>query len=138
MLSEDNFQRPLQFVVKLRMADVLLHLDSVQQASDLVDGVMAMVKVLQLFLDKICTWQQYSKLLSYLLQVLNQGDVFVQALAYFQNAKCLLARANQFTKRSKGSPPEPQRELTKRNSLFQVYELLRHALRGTDLKMSEP
>ncbi|KAG0353547.1 anaphase promoting complex subunit 5 [Podila minutissima] len=104
MLSEDNFQRPLQFVVKLRMADVLLHLDSVQQASDLVDGVMAMV--------------------------LNQGDVFVQALAYFQNAKCLLARANQFTKRSKGSPPEPQRELTKRNSLFQVYELLRHALRG--------
>ncbi|KAF9327143.1 anaphase promoting complex subunit 5 [Podila minutissima] len=104
MLSEDNFQRPLQFVVKLRMADVLLHLDSVQQASDLVDGVMAMV--------------------------LNQGDMFVQALAYFQNAKCLLARANQFTQRSKGSPPEPQRELTKRNSLFQVYELLRHALQG--------
>ncbi|KAG0092318.1 anaphase promoting complex subunit 5 [Podila epicladia] len=68
MLSEDNFQRPLQFVVKLRMADVLLHLDSVQQASDLVDGVMAMV--------------------------LNQGDVFVQALAYFQNAKCLLARVS--------------------------------------------
>ncbi|KAF9285153.1 anaphase promoting complex subunit 5 [Mortierella antarctica] len=104
MLSEDNFQRPLQFVVKLRMTDVLLHFDSVQQASDLVDGVMAMV--------------------------LNQGDVFVQALAYFQNAKCLLARANQFTKRSKGSSPEPQRELTKRNSLFQVYELLRHALQG--------
>ena len=46
MLSEDNFQRPLQFVVKLRMADVLLHLDSVQQASDLVDGVMVMVRSL--------------------------------------------------------------------------------------------
>ncbi|KAG0334818.1 anaphase promoting complex subunit 5 [Podila horticola] len=42
MLSENNFQRPLQFVVKLRMVDVLLHLDSVQQASDLVGGVMAM------------------------------------------------------------------------------------------------
>ncbi|KFH68460.1 hypothetical protein MVEG_05275 [Podila verticillata NRRL 6337] len=104
MLSEDNFQRPLQFVVKLRMADVLLHLDSVQQASDLVDGVMAMV--------------------------LNQGDVFVQALAYFQNAKCLLARVNQFTLRQSKRSQELQWELTKRNNLLQVCELLRHALQG--------
>ncbi|KAF9129463.1 anaphase promoting complex subunit 5 [Mortierella sp. 14UC] len=64
-LSENSFQRPLLLLVKLRLAEVLLYLDSVQQARDLVDSIMSMA--------------------------LNQGDMFVQALAYFQNAKCLLA-----------------------------------------------
>ncbi|KAG0328948.1 anaphase promoting complex subunit 5, partial [Podila humilis] len=95
MLSEDNFQLSLQLVVKLRMADVLLHIDSVQQASDLVDSIMAVV--------------------------LNQGDMFVQALAYFQNAKCLLARTNQ-TLQAKTTEHE--------SSLLQVCGLLRHALQG--------
>lgn len=71
------------------------------------------------------------QLLYFLLQVLNQGDVFVQALAYFQNAKCLLARANQFTLRQSKRSPGLQWELTKRNNLLQVCELLRHALQGT-------
>ncbi|KAF9407035.1 anaphase promoting complex subunit 5, partial [Podila epigama] len=108
MLSNDNFQRPLQFVVKLRMADILLHLDSVAQASDLVDSVMP--------------------------HVLNQGDMFVQALAYFQKAKCLLSRVNQFAQRSQNAEFDetwqPRLEQTKQSNLMLVYELLQRALQG--------
>ncbi|KAF8936277.1 anaphase promoting complex subunit 5 [Dissophora ornata] len=68
-LSENNMQRPLLLLVKLRLSEALLCLDSVQQAGDLVDNIMTMV--------------------------LNQGDVFVQSLAYFQRAKCLLAWVNK-------------------------------------------
>ncbi|KAF9905253.1 anaphase promoting complex subunit 5 [Linnemannia zychae] len=61
-LSENSFQRPLLLLVKLRLAEVLLYLDSIQQARDLVDSIMSMA--------------------------LNQGDMFLQAFAYFQKAKC--------------------------------------------------
>jgi ABC-type multidrug transport system permease subunit len=45
-LSEGSFQRPLLLLVKLRLAEVLLYLDSVQQAKDLVDSIMSMVTTL--------------------------------------------------------------------------------------------
>ncbi|KAF9193591.1 Anaphase-promoting complex subunit 5 [Haplosporangium sp. Z 767] len=67
-LSEKNLQRPLLLLVKLRLADLLLHLDSVQHAIALLNSIMT--------------------------TVLNQGDRFVQALAFLQYAKCLLAQAN--------------------------------------------
>ncbi|KAK3843048.1 MAG: hypothetical protein J3R72DRAFT_441487 [Linnemannia gamsii] len=94
-LSENSFQRPLLLLVKLRLAEVLLYLDSVQQARDLVDSIMSMA--------------------------LNQGDMFVQALAYFQNAKCLLAHAHQ--KRSSSSSE-------RRHMLQEVIALLKRALHG--------
>lgn len=43
-LSEHSLQRPLLLLVKLRLSEVLLHLNSVQQATALVDGVMTMVR----------------------------------------------------------------------------------------------
>ncbi|KAG0380364.1 anaphase promoting complex subunit 5 [Mortierella sp. AD032] len=94
-LSENSFQRPLLLLVKLRLAEVLLYLDSVQQARDLVESIMSMA--------------------------LNQGDMFVQALAYFQSAKCLLAHAHQ--KRSSSSSE-------RRHMLQEVIALLKRALHG--------
>lgn len=44
-LSEDSFQRPLLLLVKLRLAEVLLYLDNVQHAKDLVDSIMGMVSL---------------------------------------------------------------------------------------------
>ncbi|KAG0326761.1 Anaphase-promoting complex subunit 5 [Dissophora globulifera] len=41
-LSENNLQRPLMLLVKLRLSEALLSLDSVRQASRLVDGIMPM------------------------------------------------------------------------------------------------
>ncbi|KAF9090392.1 anaphase promoting complex subunit 5 [Mortierella sp. GBA35] len=93
-LSENSYQRPLLLLVKLRLTEVLLYLDSVQQARDLIDSIMAMA--------------------------LNQGDLFVQALAYFQNAKCLLAHVH----RIKSSSSD------RRRGLCDVIELLKHALDG--------
>ncbi|KAF9932594.1 anaphase promoting complex subunit 5, partial [Linnemannia zychae] len=40
--SENSYQRPLLLLVKLRLAEVLLYLDSVQQARDLIDSIMSM------------------------------------------------------------------------------------------------
>ncbi|CAO3573564.1 unnamed protein product [Mortierella alpina] len=108
-LSEQNLQRPLQLLVKLRLAEVMLHLDSIQQATDLVDGIMT--------------------------TVLSQGDLFVQALAYFQGAKCLFARLNRVA-----SDPEASREgqemsaqarvNSRQHGLRRVAGLLQHALDG--------
>ncbi|KAG0066960.1 anaphase promoting complex subunit 5 [Linnemannia elongata] len=94
-LSEDSFQRPLLLLVKLRLAEVLLYLDNVQHAKDLVDSIMSMA--------------------------LNQGDMFVQALAYFQSAKCLLACVHR--KKSSSSAD-------RRRGLQEVIILLKHALHG--------
>ncbi|KAF9958661.1 anaphase promoting complex subunit 5 [Modicella reniformis] len=96
-LSEHNLQRPLLLLVKLRLSEVLLYLNSVQQASDLVDGIMTMV--------------------------LNQGDVFVQALAYFQRAKCLLARANR-------TEPSTAPLESRQDQLERVKDHLEKALEG--------
>ncbi|KAF9157126.1 anaphase promoting complex subunit 5 [Linnemannia schmuckeri] len=94
-LSEDSFQRPLLLLVKLRLAEVLLYLDNVQHAKDLVDSIMSMA--------------------------LNQGDMFVQALAYFQSAKCLLACVHR--KKSSSSSD-------RHRGLQDVVVLLKHALNG--------
>ncbi|KAG0201592.1 anaphase promoting complex subunit 5 [Mortierella sp. GBA30] len=106
-LSEQNLQRPLQLLVKLRLAEVLLHLHSIQQATDLVDGIMS--------------------------TVLSQGDLFVQALAYFQSAKCLLARVNSVDSvcspegKHIGKNSFPDREDTRQQNLKCVMGLLQHA-----------
>ncbi|KAF9403737.1 Anaphase-promoting complex subunit 5 [Mortierella sp. AD011] len=96
-LSEHNLQRPLSLLVKLRLSEVLLYLDSVKQANDLVDGLMSMV--------------------------LSQGDVYVQSLAYFQRAKCLLARVDK-------AEPLQAADDTRRNQLKHVIEHLERALEG--------
>ncbi|KAI1316090.1 Anaphase-promoting complex subunit 5 [Mortierella claussenii] len=96
-LSEHNLQRPLLLLVKLRLSEVLLHLDSIQQATSLVDGLMNMV--------------------------LNQGDAFVQSLAYFQRAKCLLARINKM-------PISETLETIRQQKLKQVMDHLNRALEG--------
>ncbi|KAG0297649.1 anaphase promoting complex subunit 5 [Linnemannia gamsii] len=94
-ITEDSFQRPLLLLVNLRLAEVLLYLDNVQNAKNLVDSIMGMA--------------------------LNQGDMFVQALAYFQSAKCLLACVH----RRKSSSSSDHRR-----GLQEVVALLQHALRG--------
>ncbi|KAF9366639.1 Anaphase-promoting complex subunit 5 [Mortierella sp. NVP85] len=43
-LSEHSLQRPLLLLVKLRLSEALLYLNSVQQAIALVDGIMTMVR----------------------------------------------------------------------------------------------
>ncbi|KAG0008935.1 Anaphase-promoting complex subunit 5 [Entomortierella chlamydospora] len=96
-LSEHNLQRPLSLLVKLRLSEVLLYLDSVKQANDLVEGLMSMV--------------------------LSQGDVYVQSLAYFQRAKCLLARVDK-------AEPLQTADDTRRNQLKYVIEHLERALEG--------
>ncbi|KAI7831578.1 anaphase-promoting complex subunit 5-domain-containing protein [Gamsiella multidivaricata] len=68
-LSEHNLQRPLLLLVRLRLSEALLYLDSVKHASDLVNDIMTMA--------------------------LNQGDIFIRSVAYFQRAKCLRAQANK-------------------------------------------
>ncbi|ORZ28707.1 anaphase-promoting complex subunit 5-domain-containing protein [Lobosporangium transversale] len=95
-LSERCLERPLLLLVKLRLSEALLYLESVQQASDLIDGLMSMA--------------------------LSQGDLFVQAMAYFQKAKCLLAAANKIQP-SKASKKTRQRELES------TINYLNHALR---------
>ncbi|KAF9360066.1 Anaphase-promoting complex subunit 5 [Mortierella sp. AD094] len=96
-LSEHNLQRPLSLLVKLRLSEVLLYLDSVKQASDLVEGLMSMV--------------------------LSQGDVYVQSLAYFQRAKCLLARVDK-------AEPLQATDDTRQSQLKHVIENLERALEG--------
>ncbi|KAF9432883.1 Anaphase-promoting complex subunit 5 [Entomortierella beljakovae] len=68
-LCEHNLQQPLSLLVKLRLSEVLLYINSVQQANELVDSIMS--------------------------TVLSQGDVYIHALAYFQRAKCLLAKLDK-------------------------------------------
>ncbi|KAF9113425.1 anaphase promoting complex subunit 5 [Mortierella sp. AM989] len=96
-LSEHNMQRPLLLLVKLRLSEVLLYIDSTKQASELVDGLMSMV--------------------------LSQGDVYVQALAYFQRAKCLLARVDI-------AEPLQTADNTRKSQLKHVIEHLERALEG--------
>ncbi|KAG0303422.1 anaphase promoting complex subunit 5 [Dissophora globulifera] len=99
-LSENNLQRPLMLLVKLRLSEALLSLDSVRQASRLVDGIMPMV--------------------------LNQGDVFVQSLAHFQRAKCLLAWTNKMEAVSEpeGNVPETFSKPSRIESLRDVGQVL--------------
>ncbi|KAF9977917.1 anaphase promoting complex subunit 5 [Actinomortierella ambigua] len=69
-LSEQRSQRGLFFLATLRLAEALLHLGAVQHAIQLVEGIMT--------------------------QVLGQADLFTQATAFFQYAKCLLAQLANF------------------------------------------
>ncbi|KAF9583856.1 Anaphase-promoting complex subunit 5 [Lunasporangiospora selenospora] len=116
-LSEQAYQKSLQCLVKLRMAETMLFLDATRGALEIVEDVLP--------------------------TSLSYGDTFLQSIAYFQKAKCLLALplANESSVGLKSTPEEQQHSCRQSGMddsglfrsdgvLLKAINLLEEALRG--------